>query len=271
MEKLDLRRLRPREHRLPDERRSAIKESLMQTVRDERSQPAPRRSTRMRRFAGGVAVAFAVAGIGTAAAAAVWPRDRPDPNQVLTVDEQIGGGSPATDMHLDGWRPPLSAERVRCVLTTGATETPASEFPMEQELTRNVIVDECIQGNDLARESDSPNSALVCSRTGAYPQPVVLADGSTCGDHAGLEELTAAHLRELNRLRALDVALLAAPGENGCASVDEAARWTRAVLRQTKRSVIVETFNEGPGCYRGVADWKRGTVLIQAIGPQQHG
>lgn len=272
MNEEELRAAFPPERHLPVDRRRDIKEILMQAVQEESSlrataSPRPRR----RRIAGGVAVAVVVAGLGTAVAAAVLNRDRPDPHEAAVINEEMGSRSPAAGVHLEGWRPELSSETVRCVLPEGVIETWASEFPLEDLLTIEALVQECVSGNDLARNSAGgvrAASARVCATDGTYPMPVVLLDGSKCDSQGQLRTFDDEDLADLNRLRAFDVSVLAVPSDDGCPTADQAVAWANRRLRQLGRSLTVNVMDEGDGCYRGVTDWSRRIVIVQAVGPQ---
>lgn len=272
MNETDLRAARPPERRLPADRRSEIKEMLMGATRKE-SPPPPALPTRRRRrrVAGGVAVALAVAGLGTAAAATVLNRARPDAREAATVNDEIGSRSRAAEVHLEGWRPELSAERVECILPNGSVDTPASEFPLDDMLTKDTLVQECVAGNDLARNTSQPlasESATVCVNTGAYPKPVVLVDGSRCDDHPRLRTLVDTDLDELNRLRSFDVSFLAVPSGDGCPDLDTAVEWARTRIAEFGGALRIDVMDEGVACYRGVTDWTRQVVTIQALGTQ---
>ena len=281
----DLQALRPPDRALPVERRDEIKNMLAAVVRSEGAPSSATASTRRRRRLGsGIAIAVAVVGLGGAAAAGVITRDRPDVSESARVNEEIGRESPAAEVHLDGWRPELSAEVVECVVPAavsveeggppqvGTIQTPASEFPLEDLLTRDAVVQECLSGNDAARNSStrlSADAGAVCVRTGVYPKPVVLLDGTTCDYHAHLRLLTDRDLATLNRLRSFDVALLAVPSADGCPGVDEAVEWARARVAEFGGGLRIHVMDEGPACYRAVADWTRRVVTVQLIGPQQ--
>ena len=120
MKETDLRAVLPPERRLPADRRADIKEMLMSTIQEQVHSTAPAPLQRRRRgLTGGVALAVVVAGLGTAAAAAIL-RDRPDPGEVAVVNDEIGSRSPSASAHTMGWRPELSSESVQCVLPVGA-------------------------------------------------------------------------------------------------------------------------------------------------------
>lgn len=272
MNEEELRAAFPPERHLPVDRRDNIKEMLMEAFQEESSPAAPAsRRPRRRRLAGGAAVAVVVAAFGTAAAAAVLTRDRPDPHEAAVINEEMGSRSPAAGVHLEGWRPELSSETVRCVLPEGVIETWASEFPLEDLLTTEAIVQECASGNDLAGNSAGgvpAASASVCATDGTYPMPVVLLDGSTCDNQRQLRTFDDEDLAELNRLRAFDVSVLAVPSEDGCPTADQAMAWAKGRIRELGRSLAVNVMDEGDACYRGVTDWSRRVVIVQAVGPQ---
>lgn len=269
MNEEDLRSGIPAERRLPPARRAEIKETLMATMFEGPSQvKRPRR----RRAALGAIAIIATAGVATAAAAAVINRDRPDPVQAEAVNRELGSDSPAGAVHTEGWRPELSAETVECVLTGGTTQTFASEFPIEQQLTEQHLVDECTSGNDLVRSgmSGEPTAPVLCAKEGDYPQPVVLANGATCASTSNLRTLTAADMNDLNQRRAFDVSILAVPSDHGCPTLEEAAAWAKRQVNDSGYHLTIDTRSEGRACYRGVTDWARRIILVQALGPQSN-
>ncbi len=220
-----------------------------------------------------LALALTVVGFGAAAAAAfIVTRDRPNPRESAAVNSAIGSASPAAGAHLAGWRPELSAERVRCVLPGGTVDTVASEFPLQGLLTRERIATECATGNDVARSAGAlpASSAMLCATASSdfYPMPVVHFDGSACSVHPGLRDLTDTDLATLNRLRAFDVAFLAVPSSSDCPTVDQATEWTKARMREYGGGLtlqVVDTDAAGDACYRATVDWERRTVFVAAM------
>lgn len=254
---------------------------------------APRRTGRILALA---ALLSLVASAATAATLVL--RDRPDPQEAAAVDRAIGAASPAAAAHLDGWRPELHAEAVTCALPDGIVETTASELALTARLTRAAIVRECVSGNDLARLSAAPlraSAAVVCVRDAAHvPQPVVLLDGSSCArppaaldadracfapagapvlDGAGwcerglpLRPLAAPDLATLNRLRAVEVSLLAVPADDRCPSLAAATRWAVEQVRASGLPLRVVADDRSGGvdgaCFLPSTYWPDGVVLV---------
>lgn len=165
----DLHGLMPAERRLSPERKQQIKEQLMRQVQPE---PQPAKGGRGRRVAAGLAAAAVLATGGIAAAGAFGG---PDAEQVAQV---IENSEDASSVHLDGWRPALRAESVACI---GSGQSPltdpresgntsASEFPLEEMLTAEHLVEECTAGTDWARvnggfDPEQPRRASVTDAT----------------------------------------------------------------------------------------------------------
>lgn len=96
-------------------------------------------------------VAAALLLTATVAATGIF---EPDPESVQAVKTE---GEQHADVHLEGWRPVLNAESVRCIFPDGrAIDTFASDFPLDQPLTVDRLIEECTTGNDLARTSSVP-------------------------------------------------------------------------------------------------------------------
>jgi hypothetical protein len=264
----ELRIVRPTERPLPPHRRTEIKEMLMPIIAKDTA--SARRGTRRRITLGAIA-ALVTVGAATAAAAGVISRDRPDPAQAQTVNREMGSDSPLGEAHIEGWRPELSAETVECVLPkSDHLITLASEFPLEDMLTERHLVDECTAGNDLVRSGmTGPVSDVhVCTNSDDYPRPVVLADGTTCAGTGGLRQISPSDLEDLNRRRAFDVSLLAVPSDRGCPTLDQAREWAKEQVDNSEYHLRIDTRGEGAACYRGVTDWSRKVILVQALGPQ---
>lgn len=122
--------------------------------------PAGRRRPRRRITLVAVAALF---GLSTAAAAAMGVFD-PDPADVSAILEEA---APAYEVHLEGWRPSLSSEGVWCFYENGTgANTIASEFSLDQPLTREGLIQECTTGNDTARNLASPpTETTLCGGT----------------------------------------------------------------------------------------------------------
>lgn len=260
---------------LSRQRKSEIKQAVLERVRSERAGDVWSRRRR-RSLLGGALVAAVLASAGIAAALGLTG---PDPQQAARV---VGDHEQASTVHLDGWRPSLRAEQVSCLAPDadgrgGAdrAETPASELPLADPLTRELLVEECASGNDMARDRGGlpREGASVCVyERGSYPHPAVALAGAGCADLGlGARPITDADLEEINRMRAVEVAVLAVPGD--CPTAAEARVWAEERLAEAGRDLPVRVFDEGPGlCYRGVVYWYDGPwapgVTVQVHGDQ---
>lgn len=208
--------------------------------------PSPTRTHPRRRITL-VAVA-ALLGLSTAAAAAMGVFN-PDPADVSTILE---GAAPEYEIHDDGWRPSLSSETVWCFYENGSgANTLASEFALDQPLTREGLIRECTTGNDAARTLASPPTATtLCGGTlpdaavrerlestdarivaGSMeepraPFPVVLGWEADCeavdldGSHPAITLHPLDSLAAINRAREVEVGLKAAATRE-CLSHDQ--------------------------------------------------
>ena len=169
----------------------------------------------------------------------------PDPANVTRVAEVFKARSRA---HTPGWRWGLRAEDVQCYFADGsAMQTSASEFPMEQALTAEHLVQECSQGNDAARMVGGLDGtgARVCIGGGDYPAAAVTLDGRSCeAVDPGLRPVTDADLAELNRMRAIEAALLAAPQD--CLTEEQSVAWAEHVVAVQDLGLDVEVTPQMP-------------------------
>lgn len=89
----------------------------------------------------------------------------PDPQDLDTI---VTEASEHADVHLPGWRPSLRAETVWCFYDRSTyANTPVSEFPLDEALTRDRIATECSSGNDMVRSGQGAASEdlTFCSAT----------------------------------------------------------------------------------------------------------
>lgn len=262
----DLQDLLPAERRLSPEHKQQIKERLMQQVQSE-AQPATR--GRGRRAVAGLAAAAVLATGGIAAAGAFGGPDAEQAAQVIENSED------AAVVHLEGWRPALRAESVACIdsgrsALTDPREsgnTSASEFPLEEMLTVERLVEECTAGTDWARVNGGfdPEQATTCVRDGNYPLAVVALDGLSCAE-AGTDvrSITQDDLATLNRMRALEVAILANPDE--CPSMDSAVQWAETQVEAHGEPLAVRANDDnGDGCFGGMTYWEHGEVWVETV------
>lgn len=163
----------------------------------------------------------------------------PDPAHVARVAEVFGARSAR-------WG--LRAEDVDCTFPDGsAMRTSASEFPMEQAVTAEHFVQECSQGNDSARMVGGfdGTGAQVCVGGGDYPAVAVTLDGRSCeAVDPGLRPMTDADLAELNRMRAIEVALLADPQD--CSTEAQSVAWAEHVVTTADLGLDVEITPQMP-------------------------
>lgn len=262
----DLHGLMPAERRLSPERKQQIKEQLMQKVQPE---PQPAKGRRGRRVAAGLA-ATAVLATGGIAAAGVF--GGPDAEQAAQV---IENSEDAASVHLDGWRPALRAESVACI---GSDQSPladpresgntsASEFPLEEMLTAEHLVEECTEGTDWARVNGGfdPEQATTCVRDGRYPLAVVALDGLSCAEvGTDVRAITQEDLATLNRMRGLEVAILANPDD--CPRMDSAVQWAETQVEAHGEPLAVRANDDnGDGCFGGRTYWEHGEVWVEAV------
>jgi hypothetical protein len=169
----------------------------------------------------------------------------PDPAHVARVAEVFRARS---SVHTPGWRWGLRAEDVHCNFPDGsAMQTSASEFPMEQALTAEHFVQECSQGNDAARMVGGfdGTGAQVCVGGGDDPAAAVTLDGRSCeAVDPGLRPMTDADLAQLNRMRAVEAALLAAPQD--CSSEEQSVAWAEHVVAAGDLGLDVEITPQMP-------------------------
>ena len=204
----------------------------------------------------------------------------PDPAQVARVHQVFAS---VTGVHTSGWRWPLRAEDVVCWFPEGPMLTSASEFPLEEVMVPQHAVDECTAGNDFARTQQGAElSPAVACAIGDDPGLHVLLDGRACEAIApGAHPLSDPDMATVNRMRAAEVAILAAPQD--CATAEETVVWADAVVGRNGLDLDVgdaplvpsgptalpggevppaEAFG-GPVCYIARVDWQQRTVTIE--------
>jgi hypothetical protein len=255
----------------------------------------PRTARRRRRRAvAGALVATALLG-GTALA--TIRMSSPDPEQSAQVVDDF---SSVAEVHLDGWRPELAAESVVCLYpeTEGALFTGANEFPLDEPLTPAKLARECTSNDwaqKLTQDGVGPfavSTATMCvADEGTYPMAVVGVGGIDCTSTPIREpvpdvdepvyrdidsrRMTTEDLEQLNHMRAVEVAVLAVPAEDGCPSSEQATEWAQARLDEYGiEDLEVRQLGQGEGCYRGRVSWDTdfysdtGEIRIDVIGNQ---
>jgi hypothetical protein len=208
-----------------------------------------------------------VLGVGGSAAFA-WSRLTPDSKHVATVKRH---SRDAAGAHRQGWRPELDAEHVVCDyrglgLAATTVYSYASEFPLAQPLTTELLVDECRSGTD-ATTGTAPitQTATLCAVTPPGEQlavPVVTFGAAGCT--APLTAPPASLLDERNRMRRDEAAILAVP--ETCPTPAEARRWVDEQVVESGehlRVLPVESYPSGR-CYLPFVHWGRGEVEITA-------
>jgi hypothetical protein len=266
---LDLRDLLPAERRLPDVRRREMKERLMEHVhQDVRTSRRNYRllagalAAALVIIAGVVAVL--VAGKDEEAPVispaptttedttpdASGPRTAPVPAEVAQALENLKGEDTTS-------RKLLNANSVFCSsadhpgnVTNGTGNTEVQDLEFDQPLTEQALIQECASANwaELAygqTDAFDPDTGRACVREGGYkadnevgndsfPLAVVTLDNLPCDSlsegNAVVRDMTDADLAELNRMRAVEVAMFANPKH--CATFEEASQWARDILAQ---------------------------------------
>lgn len=202
-------------------------------------------------------------------------------------------------VHGPGWRPGLHTESVWCMYSNGTgADTMASEFPMDQDLTRAVIEAECGTGNDPARNLESPPETFTFCRgvfaDSAYKQwstagemtivegqldtdrpgfPIVLGWESDCvSEH--LDTSTAIQLdadlsfEAINRARQIEIAVTGASYTN-CFTYDQATVLAEAARQQLGDEWLLTRYggsDTAPDglCHRPTIDLQWGAIYIGA-------
>lgn len=238
-------------------------------MHDIEAEDTPTRRRRpSRRLTGGLVAAAVLATSGAAAAAIGF--GGPDPEQAAQV---VDNNIEEAQVHLEGWRPVLRSEFVACIgpdsnkLTdprqTG--NTPASEFPLEERLTADLLIEECASGNDWARSQGGfdPQQATACVREGDFLLAVVALEGLGCSETGdGVRPIADDDLARLNEMRALEVAVLANPDD--CPSLDEAIEWVQARVDEHGEHLKVRgVAGSNNGCYGSTTYWERGEVVVE--------
>lgn len=250
---------------------------VRQRIRRSDVAPAARRGFPRKRLIGLTAAVLMILTSGVAIGIGIF---RPDPEDVSII---LGEYADATDVHGKGWRPALSTELVWCIYPDGRSIQPtASEFPLDEALTKRRLIDECASGNDLVRGREAPGPFTLCEGLVAAEDIELVLDeldqriieGSLDGDHrhfpvvlgwdadcAGTTQDTwpKVQLRELtslnttNQAREIEISLRAAAIEH-CLTQDEAM----ALAKQARSHLlddwpIVET-TESPNCHEITLD-----------------
>lgn len=263
----DLRNLMPVEQKLSPQRKQQLKEHIMSDI-ETPVRPIERKRAK-RRLVGGL-VAASVLAASTATVAAFW-LGGPDPQQSKQVVDKVP--NPVAERYLDGWRPTLRSESVACIGTnsdkltddreTGTTS--ASEFPLADNLTAELLIKECTSGNDEARLQGGfdPAQASACVRDGDYLLAVVALEGLTCAETGdNVRPIRDSDLVKLNEMRAFEVSVLAIPQQ--CPTLEQATKWARKQVALRDEDLKVrEVAGDPAGCFGGTTYWDLGQVIVE--------
>ena len=253
----------PPARELSEEARDRIHRHLLDGIGADRAvAPGSGRKRRpLRRVGTAVVVSALFTGVTAAAATTLWDYSRPQPDQAATVSEVLA--RPRSK-----WRQPLGAEQVICSATgeAGPTISASVEFPIEDLLTVTDIRRACLV------DAATP----VCVPIDGRPLPFILRGG----DCATVDQrhITDDDIAALNRMRALDVAILAIGPDPQCPTYDEAVAWTNARIAEYGEQLQVVPFPKpsarwdyNVACFRGLIQWSTNRVLIGPLGPQRDG
>ncbi|HEY3140197.1 MAG TPA: hypothetical protein VGJ86_03660 [Acidimicrobiales bacterium] len=135
-------------------------------------------------------------------------------------------------------------------VTNGTGNTEVQDLEFDQPLTEQALIQVCASANWAEAaygqtDAFDPDTGRACVREGGYkadnevgndsfPLAVVTLDNLPCDSlsegNAVVRDMTDADLAELNRMRAVEVAMFANPKH--CATFDEATQWARDILTQ---------------------------------------
>lgn len=246
--------------------------------------------TRPRRLV--VASTAAAVMVATSVGALATGVFNPDPADVTTI---LDDADAIADLHIEGWRPELSAEGVWCVYDDGSQiSTLASDFPLDQPLTVDALVAVCTDGNDLVRGMPSPpTDTTVCGATLTDEEveqrlaaaglasatvtdggqrhrfPVVLGWRADCatvdlGDASTVHLSPLTSLDQINEVREIEIGLKAAASE--CLTQDEAfALAEEARDRLAAQWQVVDEAETDVRCHQVWLDPAAGFLIVTAI------
>lgn len=241
-------------------------------MRGKASPPAYRNSSR--RLLGSVILATVIL-VGSSLAIAVEVL-RTDPKDISTLLEKYDD---VATLHSEGWRPELTSEFLWCLYEEGpGVQTAASEFPLDEPLTEEHLLEECSAGNDLVRDAqgvptdftlcegrvpakdiervlDDGNGRIVEGDLGEdrHHFPIVLGWKANC-EHAELKTWPVPELRDLvslsevNRARAVEIHLRATSIRD-CLTSDEAIAMAIDARSQLLYEWPIVEFPAGRNCH----------------------
>lgn len=255
---------------LTDEERSELRLELLATIRSEGQTPRGRPASQQSRGRRAVAFGVAAAVLATATAAAAFAGlIGPDPQQAATI---ITNAEPAAGAHPEGWRPELNAELALCVGAVEADdfEVYASDGPLDGTVAAADLIEACAAKAAALGRAQEDGAGAIC-RTGTagadpFASPTVLLNSSECAS-AGLDDYTLDDVADLNRARAVEVALRS--NDDPCPSSDDALAWVRAQADRTGTDLVIhgaENAGEPPKvCFGAYVNWVAGTAHIDTI------
>lgn len=261
----------------PDARR------LLERINDDSaSEESGQRSRTTRTLA--LAAALLVGSTVAAAAAGLFS---PDPADLNTILERAADHA---DVHGPGWRPLLNTEAVQCVYEGGGgASTYASEFPLDEPLTVDHLVEECTTGNDAVGTFGAPAEVTVCEgvKSDAYVAgaieigevvagsttkrpgfPVVLGWDADCGDtivdsSGGLMLREFTGVEAINAARELEIGFEASALQS-CTSKPDALELAKQARTHLNNSwfVLAASSDVSPSCFRVDFDPHVGAIMI---------
>lgn len=244
-----------------------------------------------RRWRSRLIVGLAATGLVGGGAAFALSGLAPDSDQAERILER---NRAASRVHTPGWRPTLSAERVRCDYAAApaghvvgdflsVADGSASGFPLGNLLSESDLVAECAAGTDNVRthpindtthvlcvKAADPLPAEVRNRAGARtigtgkiiqePMPVIAFGRATCVQ-AGYAAAPTDIIEQINRRRQEEVAIIAVPEE--CATFEDARSWAVAQVRALDLTFTLSArHSSGDACYEPMVNWGEATVQV---------
>jgi len=224
------------------------------------------------------------------------PRTSPIPEEVaLATQRWVETGGDPNDSDTLGMMdmtcvPPGATGAVSEIYVTGelsseaAQETPVTTripVPTDRLMTADDFVAACA---DLS--SADPERAVACATASEWPTPLVALDGLSCadaatavGEGAGARDITDEDLAAMNRMRAINIAIMAI--DQPCPTADEARVHLEQIVAEENLGVEVvpaptdpAEYNLGAGmppvdnpdnlCYFGALNWIYSSGPLQA-------